>query len=101
MNVFMLKTIGLKWNMCVDTLCGTEGVEHQLSVENQTKTTHSTHWEEVKVHWPGVRGRPEKDQGGHSHLTPESIFEKRQKFTYLCHLVTPEPNRFANEDSEI
>lgn len=43
--------------------------------EHQTKTSHSIDWEEVKLI------DPEEDQGGHLHLTPETIFEQRQDTT--------------------
>ncbi len=52
--------------------------KHPLSVNTRPKPL-SIHWEEVKGHRPGVSGRSEKDQGGHSHLTPEIIFEQRQR----------------------
>lgn len=61
----------------------TWGTHERNTSQNQTK--NSRNWEEIRV--IGVSdsdysGLMQKDQGGHSHLMPDSFFEQGQQFFY-------------------
>lgn len=54
--------------------------QHLLSVNTTQKDNHSIIWEGVKQHQPGVRGQLERDQGGHSHTTPEAFLNSNRGY---------------------